>query len=46
MLFFRFDGINVGDVLMSGRERSLLLRGEYERKRLIRVGHFLGRWDN
>ena len=43
MLFFRFDGVNVGDVLISGREGSLLLRGEYERKRLIREGHFLRR---
>ena len=43
MLFFRFDGVNVGDFLMSGREGSLLLRGEYERKRLIREGHFLRR---
>ena len=43
MLFFRFDGVNVGDVLMSGREGSLLLIGEYERRRLIREGHFLRR---
>ena len=43
MLFFRFDGVNVGDVLMSGREGSLLLIREYERKRLIREGHFLRR---